>query len=124
MLPQRHSVTLTTSDLGVASGTLSNIEGELCSVAVVAGAAPFANGATVTITGSVTGIVYVNAWQCDAAGVIHPRCPTTDSAGTPAVYAGAGEAVLDRFAIPGEDLLVVIGSGDATKSGTVILITA
>jgi hypothetical protein len=79
---------------------------------------PLDTGADLDITGENSGIVVANHDNIGTVAFTRAyRQATHGIDGAAALYAAAGQGVLDRIAIAGERLKVVIANGGNTKSG-------
>jgi hypothetical protein len=79
---------------------------------------PLATGADLDITGEVTAIVVANHDNIGVTAFTKAyRQATHGVDGAAALYAAAGSAVLDKIAIAGERLKLVIAQGGNTLSG-------
>lgn len=78
----------------------------------------FANGVDFVCTLETTGETLWSEDSVDASATRHPRAATHSTAGAAALYADAGVAVLDRIAIGGDRIKIVVDGGGVSKSGT------
>lgn len=108
------SVTLTTDASGDATGYIVGLNGLLDRIQYVK--TSFADGVDFTITLDETGETLWTESNVNAAAVRAPRQATHTTAGAAALYAAAGEAVLDRIAIAGR-VKIVIAQGGNAKTG-------
>jgi len=82
------------------------------------GANPLATGADLDITGDKTAIVVANQDNIGTSAFTKAvRQATHGVDGVAAVYAAGGSPVLDKIAIAGERLKLVIAAGGNAKSG-------
>ena len=116
----RYVVSVTTSAGGDATAyTDSAVEGDIISVRYVPHAStPLDTGADVTITGADSGIPIITITNLGTSAVNYaPRQATHGITGTAALYAAGGLGVLDRIAISGELVKVVVAQGGNALSG-------
>lgn len=78
----------------------------------------FADGSTFTITADATGETLWSRSAVNASATRAPRQATHTTAGAAALFAAAGQAVLDKIAIANDRIKIVIASGGNTKTGT------
>ena len=110
---RRFSTTITTDSAGAAT-KLIPIRGRLLSITYVR--TDYDAGVDFTITLETTARdVWVES-NVNASTTRSPRAATHDSAGAGALYAAAGQPVLDYFFCD-ENLKIVIAAGGNVKSG-------
>ena len=113
----RYSIALQTSSGGAATGISSgNVNGRLLAVRYVpdGGASRLSSGATILLTGSLSGIRLMGFAPTSAARDIYPRVGLHSSVGT----------TLNWFDTPvagNEEIRAVVSSGGAAKNGTLHL---
>lgn len=113
------SLSLTTaSDGSATSYTTDSYNGELRAIVYTPGASPWSNNVVITVTGETSG---VSIWAetlatASAATTRYPRAATHSTVGVATLYAAGGAAVLDRIALVGERIKVVLSSGGSTKT--------
>lgn len=90
--------------------------GELVSIRYVK--IDFANGIDFVCTLETTTESVWAEDSVDASATRYPRAATHSTAGAAALYADAGVAVLDRIAIGGDRLKIVVDGGGVSKTGT------
>lgn len=90
--------------------------GELVSIRYVK--IDFANGIDFVCTLETTTESVWAEDSVDASATRYPRAATHSTAGVAALYADAGVAVLDRIAIGGDRLKIVVDGGGVSKTGT------
>jgi len=81
------------------------------------GTTPYDNTVDMTITDEATGQSLVTRSNVSAAFVANPRVPTSDAAGTAALYAAGGTAVQDRIALANTRIKIVLAQGGTSKKG-------
>lgn len=114
---RRLAVAVTTAADGSATAYSAPIEyGLLSQIRYVK--VDFANGSTFTITDEATGETLWSEANVDASTSRAPRQATHSTAGAGALYAAAGQAVLDKIALVNTRIKIVIAGGGATKTGT------
>lgn len=116
---RRYTVKITTDGSGNATAYTPRVAGKIHSVHYIkdGGANPFTNGVDFAVTAEATG---ENIWtesDVNASAVRYPRAATHSQAGAAALYAAGGVGVLDRVAVAGDRLKIVIAQGGATKVG-------
>ncbi len=85
------------------------------------GTTPYSDNVVVTVTGETSGVAIWSETLADGdvpGGVTrYPRAATHTVLGAAALYAGAGVAVLDKIALGGERIKIVLASGGVTTVG-------
>lgn len=117
---QAHTVALTTTSGGAATGYTPVVNGKILSVEYVK--TDFANGVDFTITTETT---TQNVWvdtDINASETIAPRQPIHDSVGDASLYAASGLAVEDYIWAVEERVKIVVASGGSVKTGSFIVI--
>ncbi len=85
------------------------------------GAASYTDGVDFTITADATGeSIWVDT-NINASEVVRPRAATHSTAGVASLYAGAGEAVLDRIGLARDRVKIVLAAAGASKTGTFVI---
>lgn len=114
-----HTVAITTDGSGDATAYTPTGAGFVQAIRYVPdGSTPLDAGADLTITDNVTGLGILTITNIGTvARDLHVRVYTVDTTGVSALYAAAGQPVLDRLPIAGA-IKVVVAQGGATKSGT------
>jgi hypothetical protein len=77
----------------------------------------FTDGVDFTITSEATGETLWTESNVNASATRAPRQATHSTAGVAAVFAAAGEAVLDKVALANDRVKIVIASGGNAKVG-------
>ena len=116
MRPRRYRLEITTDASGDGSATTPQINGRL--VGIIYTKDSYAAGVDFTVTTTDTLQTLWAELNVDASAARHPRAPTHDSAGAAALYAAAGEAVLDHFRVIAEQITVTVAQGGNTLHGT------
>lgn len=78
----------------------------------------FADGVDFACTLETTGEAVWSESNVNASATRHPRAATHSTAGAAALYASGGVAVLNRIAVGGDRLKIVVDEGGVSKSGT------
>lgn len=78
----------------------------------------FADGIDFVCTLEATGETVWAEDTLNASATRYPRAATHTTAGAASLYAAAGTGVLDRIAIGGDRLKVVVDGGGVSKTGT------
>lgn len=117
---QRHVVSVTTAADGSATAYSPVVTGKLSQVRYAK--TDFADGVDFTITAEATGETLWTESNVNASATRAPRQATHSTAGVAAVYAGAGEAVLDKIALANDRIKIVIAQGGNAKAGAFHLI--
>lgn len=120
MAYERKVVSITTDAGGAGSGSVEiPIGAKLDRICYVAdGSNPYANTVDFTITLEATGETLWSEANIAATKTVAPRQPTHTSAAAAALYAAAGQAVLDKISIVRDRILITLAQGGATKSGS------
>ena len=78
----------------------------------------FADGIDFVCTLETTGETLWAEDAVNASATRYPRAATHSTAGAAALYASGGVAVLDRIAVGGDRIKIVVDGGGVSKSGT------
>lgn len=116
MTVRRFVVPITVDESGDATVYTPNLSGELISIRYVKD--DFADGVDFVVTTEDSGETVWSEESVNASATRYPRAATHSTAGAAALYASGGVAVLDRIAIAGERLKVVVADGGNATSGT------
>jgi hypothetical protein len=122
---QRYDFTLDCSSGGAATVYSSGpVMGEIRQITYLPdGTSPLDTGADLTITGEVSGIAIATLTNIGTATATwSPRQATHTTAGAAALYAAAGVAVLDRIALAGERIKVVVAQGGVSLKGQLFIL--
>lgn len=115
-------VVIVTDGSGDGTGTTRRLNGYLESIKYKK--TDYAAGCDFTVVGDLTDTVYWSQENVNATATVRPRGATHTINGVAAVYAAAGEAVLDRLVIPDETLTITVAQGGDTKTGTFLIAVA
>jgi len=115
MHAERHTVTVTTNADGDGTGYTPPVTGRI--VSIVYEKVDFANGVDVTITAEATGETIWAEENVNASTKRAPRQATHSTAGVAALYAAAGQPVLDEIVVANDRIKVVVAQGGNVKSG-------
>ena len=118
---KRYVVPVTTNASGAATAYSPVLSGKIATIRYVKG--DFANGVDFTITAEATGETIWTEENVNASKTVAPRQATHSTAGVAAVYAAAGEPVLDKIILAADRVQFVIANGGDTKSGAFHLVT-
>lgn len=123
MYARRLTVTVTTDASGDATAYSDPIDYGLLSQIryVKAGSGNFTDGVDFTITLEATGETLWAESNVNASATRAPRQPTHTTAGVASVYAST-DGVLDKIAIAGDRVKIVVASGGDTKTGTFYIV--
>lgn len=116
MSVRRFVVPMTVDASGDGTFYTPPLYGELVSLRYVK--TDFADGIDFVCTLETTGEPVWSEDSVNASATRYPRAATHSTAGAAALYADAGVAVLDRIAIGGDRLKIVIDGGGVSKTGT------
>ncbi len=111
----RHAVSVTTAADGSATAYSPVVTGKLSQIRYVK--TDFADGSTFTITAEATGETLWSEAAVNASATRAPRQATHSTLGAAALYAAAGQAVLDKIALANDRVKIVIAAGGDTKTG-------
>ena len=78
----------------------------------------FANGIDFVCTLETTGETLWSEDSVDASATRYPRAATHSTAGAASLYVAAGPGVLNRIAIGGDRIKIVVDGGGVSKTGT------
>lgn len=118
---QRFDFTLTVNASGAATVFSSGpVTGEIRQISYTPdGSNPLDTGADLTITGEESGVPILTITNIGTSAVTFaPRQATHTVASAAALYAAGGVAVLDRIALGGERIKVVVAQGGVSMTGT------
>jgi hypothetical protein len=117
---KRYAVQVVTAADGSATAyTPRGVRGQLHSVVYVPdGVIPYTNTVDVTITAEATGETLLTRANVAAGFNAYPRAGTQAADGTAALFAAAGTAVQDKFALANDRIKIVLAQGGNAKSGT------
>lgn len=116
MYAERHVVTITTDGSGDGTGFTPVVTGHISAIHYVKD--DFADTVDFTITAEATGETIWSEENVTASTVRAPRQATHSTAGAASLYAGAGEAVLDRIAVARDRVKIVVANGGNATNGT------
>lgn len=116
MTLRRFVVPITVDSAGDAEVYTPPIYGHLHSIRYVKD--DFADGIDFVVTLETTGETIWSEESVDLAATRYPRAPTHSQAGVAALYAAGEPGVLDRIAIGGDRIKVVVANGGSETSGT------
>lgn len=137
MNPRRYVIPVAAAAGGAGTGTPTSpapvnqpVTGHVKAVQYIAGGTPFADSTTfvLTATDPVTGAVQTILSGTLADGDIAtgyqwaPRQPTHTAAAAAALYASAGQGVLDDFVLCDENLSIAVASAGGVSNGTFVVI--
>jgi hypothetical protein len=114
---RRIKLSITTDGSGNATAYTPRVAGKIHSIQYVKdGSNAYSNGVDFAVTSEATG---ENIWtesDVNASAVRYPRAPTHTQAGVAATLDGTRPA-LDKVAVAGDRIKVVIAQGGASKVG-------
>lgn len=113
---ERHEVAITTDGAGNGTGYVPVRSGHISQIRYVK--TDYDNGVTFAITAEATGETIWGEAAVNASKTVAPRQATHTTAGVAAVYAAAGEPVLDKIAIADDRVKIVVSLGGAAHTGT------
>lgn len=122
---QRIAFTLTVNASGAATVFSPDpVMGEIRQISYVPdGTNPLSTGAVLTITGEVSGTPLITITGIGTvASTWSPRQAVHTAAGAAALYAAGGVAVLDRIALAGERIKIVISGGGVSMTGALSIV--
>jgi hypothetical protein len=122
MYAERHVVTLTTDSNGDATGFTPVVRGRVAAIHYVK--ADFADGVDVTVTAVQTGETIWSEANVNASAVRAPRQAAHKTDGAAALYAAAGEPVLEPIVLAEDLVKIVVANGGDTKTGTFHVVIA
>lgn len=113
---RRFVVPMTVDAAGDGTFYTPPLYGELVSIRYVK--TDFADGIDFVCTLETTGETVWAEDTLNASATRYPRAASHSTAGVAALYASGGVAVLDRIAIGGDRLKIVVDGGGVSKTGT------
>lgn len=116
MYCERHRVTITTAVGGAGLGYTPVVSGRV--LAIIYTKTDFANGVDFTITGESTGQTIWTEENVNASTRRQPRQATHTTAGVEALYAAAGQGVLDHVYVAAERIGIAVAAGGDAHVGT------
>lgn len=119
MTVRRFVVTAVTDASGDATAYSPPVYGRLVSIRYAkAGSGNYSDGVDFTITAETTTETLWAESNVNASASRYPRAATHGTDGAASLYAGGGEAVLDKIGLGGDRVKIVVASGGDTKTGT------
>lgn len=115
MATRRFVVNVTTAADGSYTGYTPFLSGKICQIEYIK--TNFTDGVDFTITAEATGATLWTELNVNAAKVCAPRIATHSNAGVAALYAGAGTAVNDKYAMSRDRVKIVIAAGGNATTG-------
>jgi hypothetical protein len=116
---RRYTVSVTTAADGSVTAYTPRIRGTIHQIEYIKhGVTPFADTVDFAITGELTGVGLWTQANVTATSRVAPRQPVHDQVGVAALYADAGEAIVDKVAISGDRVKIAITNGGDSKLGT------
>lgn len=116
MTIRRFEIPITVDGAGDAEVYTPPLYGHLHSIRYVKD--DFASGVDFVLTLETTGETVWSEENVNASASRYPRAPTHTTAGVAALYAAGEPGVLDRIAIGGDRIKIVVASGGTSTSGT------
>ena len=119
MYVTRHVVAITTAADGSGTGYTPDVNGRVLAISYVK---PTTGGFADTVDFDIeTELSAVEIWNEDnvtASKAVYPRAATHTTAGVGAVFASAGEAVLDYIPVANERIKITVENGGDGGTGT------
>jgi hypothetical protein len=112
---RRFVIPITVDENGDAEAFSPVLSGKLVSFRYVK--TDFEDGVDFTITSEATGATLWAEENVNASATRHPRAATASTAGAAALYANAGQAVLDKIALSQDRVKIVIANGTGDDGG-------
>lgn len=122
MHAERHEVTIVTDGSGDGVGYTPVVTGRIVSIRYVKD--DYADGVDFDVTAEATGETIWDEDNVNASATRAPRQATHSVLGAAALYAAAGQAVLDDVVVANDRVKIVVSHGGDTKSGTFHVIVA
>lgn len=122
MYATRQTISLTTAADGSATGYSVPITGRISDIIYTKN--DFADGVDFVITLENTGQAVLSKENVNASVSFAPRQGVHSVLGVAAVYAAAGEPVLDYIIAADDRVKVVVAAGGNAKTGTITVIVA
>lgn len=119
MHAERHTVELTTNGDGDATGYTPNVTGRILGIRYVK--TDFANGVDFDVTLEGTGEVVWDEDDVNASKSVYPQAGVHTTSGVAATFDGTYPLLIPIVAA-NDRVKIVVGSGGATKTGTVHII--
>jgi hypothetical protein len=116
---ERHTVIITTGS-GGGVGYTQVVTGRIINVIYIKG--DFADGVDIDISVESTGQTVWSQDDVNASSAVAPRQPTHSFDGAAALFADAGNPVLEPFVVADDRLKIEVSNGGNVKSGTFIVI--
>lgn len=117
---ERFQVNVTTDASGDSTDLSNQVNGKIIDITYVPdGMSPLDTGADITITAATSNKAIITITNLGVSTVTYaPRQATHDDVGAAALYAAAGEGVLDYIVLANEKIQIVTANGGNTLSGT------
>lgn len=122
MFAERKSVTIATNGSGVGTGYISVPHGRVMSLHYAK--TDYADGVDFTITAEATGEVLWDEDDVNASKSVYPRAAVHDTVGAAALYADAGEAIVEPIVMAADRISIAVANGGDTKLGTFTAVIA
>lgn len=120
MFAERKSVTITTDGSGDGTGYISVPHGRVMSLHYVK--TDYADGVDFTVTAEATGEAIWSQSNVNAAASVYPRVAVHDVLGAAALFAAAGEAIVEPIFLANDRIKIVVASGGDTKTGEFVAV--
>lgn len=120
MFAERKSVTITTDGSGDGTGYISVPHGRVMSLHYVK--TDYADGVDFTVTAEATGEAIWSQSNVNAAASVYPRVAVHDVLGAAALFAAAGEAIVEPIFMVNDRIKIVVASGGDTKTGEFVAV--
>lgn len=117
---ERHKITVTTNAAGAGTGYTPIVSGKIRQI--VYDKTDFDNGVDFDVTLEATGEVVWDQDNVNADAVVAPRIATHTTLGVAALYAAAGQPVLDCIVAAHDRVKIAVTNGGNVKSGVFYVI--
>jgi hypothetical protein len=116
MFAERTSVIIEVNADGAGTGYLPVASGRVMSLHYTKD--DYADGVDVVVTAEATGEAILSKDNVNASAHFYPRAGVQDILGAPALFAAAGQAIVEPVFLANDRIKIVVSSGGVSKSGT------
>jgi hypothetical protein len=116
MFAERTSVIIEVNADGAGTGYLPVASGRVMSLHYTKD--DYANGVDVVVTAEATGEAILSKDNVNASAHFYPRAAVQDVLGAAALFAVAGQAIVEPVFLANDRIKIVVSSGGVSTSGT------
>jgi hypothetical protein len=116
MYAERKSVTIIVDADGNGTGYIPVMQGRVMSLHYTK--TDYADGVDVVVTAEATGEAVLSKDNVNASAHFYPRAAVHDVLGAPALFAAAGQAIVEPVFLANDRIKIIVSSGGVSTSGT------